>query len=162
MMPALTQESAYVAFDGGSGAESDALRKQLEAAIDHSQLPTTRRLPSVAAAEAMREAFARAREAPENVRARAIGILNLFSAALAKYDLSRAPPVAAFIDDGALVVEWILRDKRLGLSFEANPQESGWFLVSSPEHGNIRAHGRFDGTELGFLIAWALEQTPRR
>jgi len=160
----VAQDIAYGDFDGGSGADSDALRRQLEIAVDHSQLPTTRRLPSIAVAETMREVYATAQTGDARlVRSEALGVLNLMAAELLKYDLSRTPPMAAAVlDDGSLIVEWILGDRRLGLSFNPEPKESGWFLVSSPEHGNMRAHGRFEGAELGFLIGWALAQTPKR
>ena len=32
-------------------------------------------------------------------------------------------------DDGSVIVEWTFRDRRLGFSFEPNPEESGWYFV---------------------------------
>lgn len=40
-------------------------------------------------------------------------------------------PVVFFEPDGAIALEWIRNDCRFGLSFEVDPEKSGWFLVRS-------------------------------
>lgn len=59
-------------------------------------------------------------------------------------DSSHIPPLHAYIEeDGAVSVEWIFPDFRIGFNIEPNPNDSGWHLVAGK---NLR-----DKTESGQL-----------
>jgi len=58
-------------------------------------------------------------------------------------DLRDIPPLLAHIDeDGAVLVEWIFPDFRVGFNIEPNPNESGWYLVSNKKLNNFTVSGQ--------------------
>jgi len=58
------------------------------------------------------------------------------------FDLSFIQPIRAFIsEDNTVLLEWIFRNYRIGFSIEENANESGWYLVSKRELGEISASG---------------------
>lgn len=85
-----------------------------------------------------------------------------FATALDAYDLSDAPVMMAnMLEDGALVVEWAFRDRRLGFSFDPDEKESGWFFVSVPSAGGVLASGNLSGIDCDLLATWVMkESTP--
>jgi len=47
-------------------------------------------------------------------------------------DIGNIPPLIAHIDeDGAVLVEWVFPDFRVGFNLEPNPSDSGWHLISN-------------------------------
>jgi len=74
-----------------------------------------------------------------------------------RVDLSGVPPLQLFRpDDGSILFEWIFDDFRVGFSIEPNPEESSWYLVSTPNLGEISASGRLTGIEIKMLTVWLL------
>jgi len=57
----------------------------------------------------------------------------------------RIPPLHAhLLDDGSVVVEWIVSDFRIGFNIELNPEESGWHYITSKKMGERTASGPLD------------------
>ncbi len=72
-------------------------------------------------------------------------------------DLSNLPQLhAAILDDGAVSIEWIFSDFRIGFTIETNGNDSGWFLVSTDKHGEINAFGYLSVENITSLIEWLL------
>ena len=71
------------------------------------------------------------------------------------------PPLQfAWLEDDSLLIEWIFKDFRIGFSFEPNPNESGWYLVSNNklEESSKSGELRFEELELllGNLLTFVL------
>jgi hypothetical protein len=72
-------------------------------------------------------------------------------------DLGRLPELSgSILDDGALALEWIFYDYRLGFSIEPDTQESLWYLVANEKFGEISASGSLANIDLNPLINWLL------
>jgi len=70
-------------------------------------------------------------------------------------DMSHLPPIRAFkLDDGAVLIEWIFSDYRVGFSVEPNPEDSGWYLVTKENLGNINASGYTSHVDLKKQMLW--------
>ncbi len=70
-------------------------------------------------------------------------------------EVSNLPPLHAFkVDDSSLLIEWIFPDFRLGFSIEAEPQNSGWYLVATGNLGNIEASGAIIVQDRKKLLTW--------
>jgi hypothetical protein len=75
--------------------------------------------------------------------------MRLLMMTLQKCDLSDAPrPLVFESDNEAIQFEWIWQDRRFGMSFEPDPNESGWFLVTSKHNGGIQEYGTLDNLDL--------------
>ena len=62
--------------------------------------------------------------------------------------LSLIPPLHAYIEeDGAVSVEWIFPDFRIGFNIEPNPDDSGWHLVAGKNLENITKSGQLKNRE---------------
>ncbi len=62
------------------------------------------------------------------------------------YDTDTLPRLHAFSpEDDSLVFEWITPKFRVGFSVERNPSDSGWYLVSTPDLGQLGASGQLSG-----------------
>lgn len=97
------------------------------------------RLAAVEIAEQVRQLTARLREAG------------------ARLDLSSLPPLRLTeADDGSVLIEWTLSDRRLGFNLESDPAQSGWYFATSPAAGGEMASGALAIADLGRLIRWAL------
>ena len=84
-------------------------------------------------------------------------ILADFSVAAEAFDTSGAPDLHLTEgDDEMLLVEWVLSDRRLGFSFEKQPEESGWYFVLSNDSSERYEAGTLDQLELPRLIRLAL------
>jgi hypothetical protein len=67
------------------------------------------------------------------------------------------PPLQAFnVDDGSVLIEWIFKDFRMGFTVEPNPEDSGWYLVSNRNLGEIGASGYTSNVDTKKLILWLL------
>ena len=72
-------------------------------------------------------------------------------------DLSYLPPLRAFnVDDGSILLEWTFDGFRIGFSAEPNPHDSGWYLVSSKDLGEISAFGHTSTIDAEKLVMWLL------
>ena len=72
-------------------------------------------------------------------------------------DLGHLPPLGAFnVDDGSVLIEWIFSDFRIGFNVEPDPDDSGWYLVSNKNLGEISASGYTSGAGLESLVLWLL------
>lgn len=71
------------------------------------------------------------------------------------FDISCLPPLQGFnVEDGSFAIEWVFNDFRIGFSVETNTKESGWFLVSNNNLGEISASGYISGGRLESLFFW--------
>lgn len=60
-----------------------------------------------------------------------------------RMDLNCIPPLHAYVeDDGAVSVEWIFPDFRIGFNIEPNPDDSGWHLVAGKSLGDKTESGQ--------------------
>jgi len=74
-----------------------------------------------------------------------------------RFDLGYLPPLQAFnVDDGSVLIEWIFSDFRIGFSIEPNPEDSGWYLVSNKNLGEISASGYTSNIDIKTLVLWLL------
>ena len=93
---------------------------------------------------------------------RALNLLKLIQETITSFrqlgfDLGYLPPLRAFnVDDGSVLIEWTFDDFRIGFSIELNPEESGWYLVSSRALGEISASGRTHGIDIEARLLWLL------
>ena len=70
-------------------------------------------------------------------------------------DLIYLPRLNAFnLDDGSVLIEWKFNDFRIGFGVEPNIKESGWYLVSNKNLGEISASGYISIKDVRGLIAW--------
>lgn len=60
-------------------------------------------------------------------------------------------------DDGAILVEWLFKDRRLGFSFEPDARESGWYFVLSNASAELAESGLLDGADPKLLITRFLQ-----
>lgn len=77
-------------------------------------------------------------------RKQALRALKALSEALIKYaPLVRLLPEieSTWTDDGALMFEWQIGTRRLGLSFEKNADESSWFYVAVSPDSPVKMSG---------------------
>lgn len=59
-------------------------------------------------------------------------------------------------EDGSLLIEWIFSDYRIGFSIEPDLQESGWYLVSNKNLGEISASGFLFRKDIKGIVLWLL------
>jgi len=76
------------------------------------------------------------------------------------YRPSNLPPLSVTEDayEGALLVEWIFPGRRIGLTFDAHPDDSGWSFVASEALGGAVHSGGMDSFDPYQLIAWVLRK----
>lgn len=73
------------------------------------------------------------------------------------FDLGYLPPLQAFnVEDGSILIEWIFRDFRIGFNIEPNPNDSGWYLVSNKNLGEISASGYTLGIDIKNIVLWLI------
>jgi hypothetical protein len=59
------------------------------------------------------------------------------------------------VDDGSVLLEWVLPDFRIGFNIEPEMSESSWYLVSNDKMGAINASGLL-ARDYRKAIAWVL------
>lgn len=57
-------------------------------------------------------------------------------------------------DDGSILIEWIFPSLRIGFGIETEIEESGWYLITKPPLGNVRASGVQSEIDIRMLISW--------
>jgi hypothetical protein len=73
------------------------------------------------------------------------------------FDLTFLPAIRAFEnEDGSVIIEWIFKDYRIGFGIEVDPSDSGWYLVTKRELGEISASGHTSNTNIRNTILWLL------
>jgi len=73
------------------------------------------------------------------------------------FNIGYLPKIYAFnIDDGSILLEWIFKDYRLGFTVEPNPQDSGWYLVTTEKLSNISASGYIIKDNFRTDVLWLL------
>lgn len=76
------------------------------------------------------------------------------SIAAARRDAPELPaPVVDIGDDGAVIFEWRLPLRRMGLSFEADHRQSGWYYVDTREGSRGSKYGYLDNLDVDWLVA---------
>lgn len=87
-------------------------------------------------------------------------LLSIFQEMIASFhqfgfDLGYLPPLQAFnVDDGSILIEWIFSDFRIGFNVEPNPEDSGWYLISNKNLGEISASGYTSNIDIKTLALW--------
>jgi len=72
-------------------------------------------------------------------------------------DVARLPPLRGFnVDDGSILFEWISDNYRIGFSIEPDPKDSGWYLVSNENLGDVSASGHTSAIHSEKLVMWLL------
>lgn len=60
------------------------------------------------------------------------------------HELNNIPPLNVEKgEDGSLLFQWIFPNFRIGFTTEVDSDESGWYLVSNENMGNISTYGNF-------------------
>ena len=73
------------------------------------------------------------------------------------FDLTFLPSIQAFEnDDGSILIEWIFRNYRIGFGVEIDPNDSGWYLVTKRDLGEISASGYTSNTNMRNTVLWLL------
>ena len=74
------------------------------------------------------------------------------------FDLGGLSPIHAFNieEDNSVLIEWIFKDYRVGFNIEKNNQESGWYLITNRELGEISASGSIYNIEIKTILLWLL------
>jgi hypothetical protein len=68
--------------------------------------------------------------APNQLVQQALPYLRALNDKTTAYEILDFPPLSISLpDDGELLVEWNFEHFKIGLSFETNPEESGWYIV---------------------------------
>lgn len=61
------------------------------------------------------------------------------------------------LEDGSVLLEWTFKDRRLGFTFEPDPNDSGWYYVFSRGQSERYESGTMDQLEIERLISKALK-----
>jgi hypothetical protein len=64
--------------------------------------------------------------------------------------------VFSSLDDGSIIIEFPLVERRLGFTIRPLRAESGWFFVSGPNWANIMASGALDEAPVEQLASWVV------
>lgn len=92
-----------------------------------------------------------------DVSEQGIKILDELENQLQYYDTSGFPSIqAAELEDGRLILEWVFDNFRVGFNLELSADESGYFLVSDKNAGEIRTSSYLKGLKLSSIIQSAL------
>lgn len=86
--------------------------------------------------------------------AQAVRLLEQFASIASASDIRGECPPLRVLDspDGAVLVEWTFRDRRLGFTFEPRPEESGWYFVFSAGSSQRYESGTLDQLDLRRLM----------
>jgi len=121
-------------------------------------LPVT---SSTAATRKAREAVTRV--ADRGIAANAEALIGAIETTLTRWaalglDPGAVPELQVFLpEDGSILLEWGSPGYRVGFSLERNEAESGWYLVSTRELGQIGASGYMGHTAKDKLVQWLLD-----
>jgi len=80
-------------------------------------------------------------------------ILSTIENQLQDYAFATLPPIrVAELENGGVILEWVVDNFRLGFGIEINLEKSGYFLVSNELAGEIRSSGYLKGLRLESVI----------
>lgn len=70
-------------------------------------------------------------------------------------DINHLPPLRPSVfDDGSIVYELIFSNFRIGFSVDHDYANSGWYLVTKEDLGNINAEGYFKNIDIKKIVTW--------
>lgn len=111
--------------------------------------------------DALRSAKSFVREVTEEpLRIRATRLLSTLHSVLSLIHQSGANSIFLPIllpsrdDDGSLLFEWTRPNFRIGFNIDQDPMQSGWYLFTGHELGDIAASGHVSEMELDKLALW--------
>lgn len=74
-------------------------------------------------------------------------------AELSEYDIAGLPVfILNAFDDGSASIDWQFEGRRMAITLENNPEDSGWNFVSSAASGGVLDYGSFKELNLGQLL----------
>lgn len=77
-------------------------------------------------------------------------------------DLSMAPPLEIVdADDGSVLIEWHLADRRLGFNIEPHEGQSGWYFAFSRASGGQCGSGLLASLDMPMLLRLMFTPTTR-
>jgi hypothetical protein len=59
---------------------------------------------------------------------------------------------AVELDDGSLLLEWVLPDRRTAITVDASPEHSGWYILAKDASGEHQTWGYLDALDIAALI----------
>jgi hypothetical protein len=96
---------------------------------------------------------------PGSYREAIAGLLTQFAGFVPNTEENKFPPLRlAALEDSSYLLEWTFKDRRLGFSFEPDPNESGWYYVYSSGSSERYESGTMDQLEMNRLIAMTLKE----
>jgi hypothetical protein len=84
-------------------------------------------------------------------------VLNQLAIFLPKGSSTMRPFRLTLLEDSSYLLEWTFADRRLGFSFESNPDDSGWYYVYSSGSSERYESGTMDQLEVSRLVAMTLK-----
>ena len=95
-----------------------------------------------------------------SVARQAASVLSRIQGAIKAFDVAGLPPLRSSVhDDGSFTIEWRFHDRRLALTIEKDPKETGWHFVSSHSSDDVQACGGLPD-DLRPLLSLALRRMP--
>jgi len=92
--------------------------------------------------------------AKENAHNFALEFQNILINLAVRNDIAnKLPPISIQgLDDNSVLLEWAFKDFRIGFSFEANNDDSSWFLLTKKELKAVDVSGSLNADETKSLI----------
>lgn len=94
---------------------------------------------------------------PKSQRDAIQSVLNQLAIFLPKGSSTMRPFRLTLLEDSSYLLEWTFADRRLGFSFEPNPDDSGWYYVYSNGSSERYESGTMDQLEISRLVAMTLK-----
>lgn len=80
-------------------------------------------------------------------------ILNELEQILARIDASKLPPLQIFeLEDGSLLIEWVMPNRRAAITLEQNSADSGWYLLSNEPGNQTETWGYLESLDLAQIV----------
>ena len=103
--------------------------------------------------------------APNELVQQALPYIYALNEKTTAYDILDFPPLSVSLpENGELLVEWNFEHFTIGLSFETNSEESGWYIVHDGTVNKITAWGYLNSqTEVdlvGIILSQVVENAP--
>jgi hypothetical protein len=89
----------------------------------------------------------------KEIAERADQLIDGIESSLSKYPEGNLAPLDAYeLDDGSVMVEWVLDNARLGFSVKLDDKRSGWFLVTDDPASEVNSLGYLNQTDVDSLV----------
>lgn len=123
-------------------------------ALDARQSSLLLRAQSLTTDSVLSAARSRLRAVTDRVLVRlADKILNELEQILARIDASKLPPLQIFeLEDGSLLIEWVMPNRRAAITLEQNPTDSGWYLLSNEPGNQTETWGYMQSLDLAQIV----------